>query len=185
MASARNNVWTYVAGATACIVLGMLGFTGDHRVPLLAWIDLGIHESGHIFTLWLSRPANFMAGTVAQILVPLAMAAYFAARRRDVLGTALCLAWAGTSAGSAAVYIADAPTEALPLVGGGEHDWAYLLGPEVFDAIDRAGAVGSAVNTAGVLLVIAGTALCLVGPVFMRDRHSVPVPHDDIGATSS
>jgi hypothetical protein len=26
------------------------------------------------------------------------------------------------------VYVADARTEALPLVGGGEHDWAYLLG---------------------------------------------------------
>ena len=69
--------------------------------------------------------------------MPWALAGYFLAVRRDVLGGTLCLAWAGTSAHNASVYIADAPYEALPLIGG-SHDWAFLLGPQSFDVLHRA-----------------------------------------------
>lgn len=174
MASSWNTLWRYVAGAAACIVLGLLSFGGDDRVPLLAWIDLGIHESGHLATFWLPDIATAMAGSVAQVAVPLALGAYFAVRRRDPVGAALCLAWAGTSANASSVYVADAPTEALPLVGGGVHDWAFVLGPEGFDAIMQAGAVASAVRGTGLVLVIAGVATCLAWPLLhgtgMRSR---------------
>jgi hypothetical protein len=177
-----NNGWKYFVGAIACVVLGLLGFTGDDRVPLLAFIDLGIHESGHLFTMWLPDMVMFMAGSVAQIAVPLVLAGYFFVRRHDVVGGALCLAWAGTSANQTSVYIADAPTEELQLVGGGIHDWATILGPEGFDAIQSADAVASAVSTAGAILVIAGAALCIIWP-WRQHGQEAPATPDDVGAT--
>jgi hypothetical protein len=50
------------------------------------------------------------------------------------------------------VYVKDARTEALPLVGGGEHDWALLLGQ--LGWLDRDQTIGGAIFLAGVLLYL-------------------------------
>ena len=66
------------------------------------------------------------------------------------------------------VYVADAPYERLELIGG-MHDWAFALGPEGFDVIDRAGAVAAVVSGAGLLMVLAAVAGCLATP-FLQAR---------------
>ena len=158
----------YLAAAAACAALGVLSFGRNADVPLLWWVDLGIHEAGHVATLWLPEIATAMAGSAAQVLVPLALAAYFALAQGEVPGAALCAAWAGTSARNASVYIADAPAESLSLVGGGQHDWSFALGPEGLDAMDRAGAIAGTVRGAGLALVIVAVAACLAAPVLAR-----------------
>jgi hypothetical protein len=40
---------------------------------------------------------------------------------------AICAWWVAQNVWDVAIYVADARAEALPLVGGGEHDWAMLL----------------------------------------------------------
>jgi hypothetical protein len=100
-------------------------------------------------------------GSVTQVLVPLGIAAYFWFARRDFLAAGLCLAWAGTSARDAAVYIADAPYERLQLIGG-EHDWAFVLGPAHLNLLDRAGLIAAAVTGLAVTLVVAGILVCLL-----------------------
>lgn len=156
-------LWRDLAGALACLVLGLLGFTGDGRVPVLAWINLCIHEFGHVATSVLPEVITAAMGSVTQVAVPLAIAAYFLARRELVSGM-LCLAWAGTSAHEASVYIADAPYERLELIGG-YHDWAFVLGPEGLDALGRAGQVAGAVNAVGIALVATAVAGCLARPL--------------------
>lgn len=59
-------------------------------------------------------------------MVPTAFVVYFW-RRRDGLGAAVCLLWVAINCWNIAVYVADAQRQELPLVGGGEHDWAFLL----------------------------------------------------------
>jgi len=61
------------------------------------------------------------------------------------------------------VYIADAPVQALPLVGGGTHDWAWILGR--FDAIDRAGSIAGFVEVLGALMVVSGIVMAVVAMV--------------------
>jgi hypothetical protein len=73
-----------------------------------------------------------------------------------------------------AVYIADAPAEELPLVGGGTHDWAYLLGPGVWDALDDAASVAQAVHVAGATTVAVAVTWCLAMPA-LHARGRVPV----------
>jgi hypothetical protein len=145
-----------VAGAITWVA-----FVAERPVPGLDWIDLGIHELGHMVTFWLPRLLYFMAGSFFQIAFPLTFALYFWFKQRDFAGTGLCLAWAGTSAWDVSVYIADAPYQALPLVGGGTHDWGYILGPEQFDALDRAGSIAGFVETTGLVAAVVGTGLAL------------------------
>ncbi len=156
-------LWRDVAGAVACALLGLVAFAGDRRVPLLEWIDLALHEFGHVATYALPPLVTAMMGSIAQVAIPLAIAAHFA-WRRELVSSMLCLAWAGTSARDVAVYVADAPYERLELIGG-IHDWAYALGPEGLGALDRAAALASAVHGAGLAMVVAAVAGCLARPL--------------------
>jgi len=162
--AASRVPWRNLAAAAACAALGLLAFGRDARVPLLGWIDLCVHEFGHVATMVAPPLVTAMAGSVAQVALPLALAAAFWRVRREPLSAMVCLAWAGTSAHDAAAYIADAPDERLELIGG-THDWAYALGPEGLDALARAGAIAGAVRGVGFLMVVLATAWCLLSPL--------------------
>jgi len=163
--SSSLALWRDVAGAIGCALLGLVSFGGGRRVPLLEWIDLAIHEAGHVVTYILPDLITAMMGSVAQVAVPLAIAAHFL-WRRELVSAMLCMAWAGTSARDASVYIGDAPYERLELIGG-THDWAFALGPDGFDALDRAAAVAAVVHGAGLAMVAAAVAGCLARPLLL------------------
>lgn len=112
----------YLAGLPVLALLGVNAFVRGVRVPLLGWIDLAIHEAGHVLALPLPDIGMAAMGSGLQVGMPLLFVVVFWLRERDVLGAALCLGWAGTSFQDASVYIADAPYQRLPLIGG-EHDW--------------------------------------------------------------
>ncbi len=57
------------------------------------------------------------------------------------------------------MYIRDARGQLLPLVGGGEHDWAYLLGRLGLLRFDEQ--IASAVSFAGILVFAAAIVLGL------------------------
>ena len=153
----------YGAVALAMLVTGY-AFVLRAPVPLLDLVDLGVHELGHLLV---GGPpmAHFVAGCVAQVLVPAALAAYFLVVRRDRGGGGFCLAWAGASAWDVSVYIADAPRQALPLIGGGVHDWAYLLGPKGWDALESAGVIARGVDLAGMVVSMAGVGSAIAAVV--------------------
>lgn len=169
-------LWRYVTGALVIALLGVRYFADDAPLVPLQMVELGIHESGHWALIWAPRTIYFLGGTIAQIGVPLAVGAHLWLRMRDPLGGAAGLAWAGLSCHGAATYIADAPYERLALVGGDTHDWAWLLGPDAFDAIGSAGAVAQAVRVAGILMVVAAVTWCAVTPVRISRRGVVPRP---------
>jgi hypothetical protein len=58
------------------------------------------------------------------------------------------------------VYIADAPEGQLPLLGG-EHDWAYILGPEQLARLDRAATYATYTRGLGILLALTAAELAL------------------------
>jgi hypothetical protein len=147
------------AGAAACLLLGWFAFVRGARVPLLSLVDLGFHELGHMVMMWAPRLVYFAAGSASQILVPLGLSAYFFAIRRDAVGGGLCLAWAGTSAQNVSVYVADAPYQRLPLIGG-LHDWAFILGPAHLNLLASAHAIAAVVDVFGVLCLSAGLGAC-------------------------
>lgn len=157
------------AGVAWCLVLGWLAFGRDARIPLLSLVDLGFHELGHLLTYPLPWDVVTAAmGSVFQVAVPMGLAAYFGLLRRDGVAAGVCLAWSGTAAQGASIYIADAPFEALPLIGG-THDWAFILG-EHYDALDRAAGLAHGVRVFGLLTLLAGAALCAAEPWLVTRR---------------
>ena len=186
-----------VAAAIAVLALGAASAASGAMIPLLWGVDLGIHEFGHMVTYWVPVwQVTAAAGSVFQVAVPLGVAWYLAATRR-YRTAGILLAWAGCSARNVAVYIGDAPYRQLALIGGENslHDWAQLLAGR---QMQYAGAIASAVNVLGWLLIAAGLVLA-IAPVAMRvqaywahqrreaafevRRESLPVrePHGPLG----
>lgn len=161
----------------ACVAIGLLGMRGS-RVPLLGLVDLGFHELGHLicYLLPVGELATAAAGSVTQVVVPVGLAAYFLAARHDRAGGAVCLAWAATSALDASRYIADAPFEHLPLIGG-QHDWAFFFGAAGIDAMDRAAGVAGTVAAIGWGLYVGAFLVAISAPVLVwaRSRPASPV----------
>lgn len=119
-------------------LLGVLGFAtllaltyslGEEGwVPVLDSLNLAFHEAGHpVFGLFGGEILTALGGTLMQFIVPLLVLGA-AWQRREAAGMALAWIWAAQNFLPTARYVADARIQVLPLVGGGEHDWAFLLG---------------------------------------------------------
>lgn len=120
---------------------------GEYR--WLDSLDLAIHETGHLVFAFGGELLTILGGTLFQLLVP---AAFVAAlwRQGDRHGATVPLWWLGQNFWNVSVYVRDARAQELPLVGGGEHDWAMLLDQRGW--LERDQAIGGAVFLVGVVL---------------------------------
>lgn len=170
----------YLAIIVLVLIMGWFAFVQGERVPLLGYADLGFHELGHMLALVAPELVHFLAGSTTQVLVPLGLVVYFWFRRRDYAGVAFCLAWAGASAQDVSVYVADAPYQRLPLIGGGHHDWATILGPRHFDAIAAADELAAVIKWAGAVVLVAGLVVAvwaLIPEEISLPKRSSAAPH--------
>jgi hypothetical protein len=141
---------------------------------LLDMVDLAIHETGHLVFGPFGELVGFAGGTLFQLIMPLAFVGYFW-RRDDQHAASVALACVAQNLAHIAPYVADARAQELPLVGGGEHDWAYLLGRFGLMAHDRGLAHG--ILALGWLLLLATTAwgLATGDHAEPRDRMAEPI----------
>lgn len=133
---------------------------------LFDYVDLAIHETGHVVFRPFGEFIGALGGTLLQLLLPLAFVWYFW-RRRERHAATVAGWWVAQNFWNIAVYVQDAQAEELPLVGGGEHDWAYLLGELGLLEHDRF--IGQLVRFAGVLIFAYAT---LRGLTYARQRDS-------------
>ena len=96
------------------------------RYSLLDNADLIIHEAGHFLFSPFGDFVYLMGGSLMQVIFPLFLAGYFF-RSAYWPGVQLFLSWLGQNLINISVYAADADTRSLRLLGGGRHDWFYLL----------------------------------------------------------
>jgi hypothetical protein len=112
------------------IVLAIYGFF-LLRNPAGGWlmdnVDLPIHETGHLVFSPFGEFMQFLGGTLFQLIMPAVFVGYFL-KREDKHAASIALWWVAQSFWNVSVYVKDARNQNLDLVGGGEHDWAYLLG---------------------------------------------------------
>lgn len=90
-------------------------------------LDLAIHETGHLVFGFGGETLTVLGGTLLQLLVPAAFAVALW-KQGERHGATVPLWWLGQNCWNISVYVQDARAQELPLVGGGEHDWAMLLG---------------------------------------------------------
>jgi len=111
-------------------VLGIYGWQFLRAPAKFRWLDsldLAIHEAGHLIFAVGGEFLGLLGGTLAQLLLPVAFVVALW-HQGDRHGATVPLWWLGQNCWNIATYIRDARAQELPLVGGGEHDWALLLG---------------------------------------------------------
>ena len=165
--------------AVLTLLLAVYGYICLRSPVEYRWLDsldLAIHETGHLVFAFDGEMLAVMGGTLFQLIVP---AAFVVAlwRTGDRHGATVPLWWMGQNCWNISVYIRDARAQELPLVGGGEHDWAFLL--EEWGWLSRDGALADTVHLLGVLLYLAA----IVGGWFllrqepgMEDLPASPLP---------
>ena len=112
--------------AFAAVSLAFHAFGAQGWVPILDSANLALHEAGHPLTGILSSRLAVYGGTIFQLAFPVAVAVHFH-RRGHAAGAAAGAVWLGENLLNVARYMADARVQELPLVGGGDHDWAEIF----------------------------------------------------------
>lgn len=97
-----------------------------HGGSFMDLVDLPIHETGHFVFAPFGEFMGFAGGSLLQIIMPAAFVGYFV-WKQSYYSAAIVLFWVGQSILNVFVYAQDAVTMLLPLVGGGIHDWNWML----------------------------------------------------------
>jgi hypothetical protein len=149
------NVRVRRAFTLLLLAYGLYDLAHPGRGTLLDGVDLSIHETGHLVFAPFGEFIGFAGGTLFQLIMPVTFVVYFV-RRSDQHAASVALWWVGQNFGHIAWYVADARAQELPLVGGGEHDWNYLLGE--LGLLQQDHAIARAIVVTGVLLVLGSAA---------------------------
>lgn len=139
-------------------------------VPYVAWlvfayhyhfldgVNLAFHEAGHLFFSPFGQFLHVLGGTLGQLIVPGVCIVEFL-REDKPFEAAVCTVWLGESTLYMATYMADAQAQLLPLVGGGMHDWHWLLTRMGLLADCRL--LGGIAHVLGSAIAVLGLALAL------------------------
>lgn len=128
----EDNRWKSVS--TICLWSGLIAASlfiihaiiDEDGFLLFDYVNLPFHEFGHLFFGMMGETIGLWGGTLMQLLIPSLILINFWIKG-DIPGTAFGIFWLGENLLNIAVYIADARSMSLPLVGGGLHDWNMIL----------------------------------------------------------
>jgi len=88
--------------------------------------NLLFHEAGHLIFGLFVPTMGLYGGTLGQLAIPFVCGVAFW-RQKSWVSVSVVLLWFFENFFSISRYVADARSQILPLVGGGEHDWANIL----------------------------------------------------------
>ena len=173
--------WRNLGALFTCLAASWLAFELP-RIPVLSLVDLGFasvgHAAGEVVAAVVPAPTlPALAGLLAPVAVPLALAGRFLRSRAERTAGALCLAWAATVLTGLAVAFRDA-VAAGPAHPGPASDWVVLLGR----TLDRSALLTDLLGGGAVLLLLAAVALCAV-PLLTDVARGHP-PRPAAGATA-
>ncbi len=107
----------------------------DASNSFMHWINLPMHEAGHIIFIPLGDFMRVLGGTLMQLLMPTIALCALLIQNRDPFGASIATWWLGQNFMDIAPYINDARAGELMLLGGvtgkdapGYHDWENMLG---------------------------------------------------------
>ncbi|MFZ2544586.1 MAG: hypothetical protein WAW80_01280 [Candidatus Saccharimonadales bacterium] len=129
------NLWIYVPLWLffAYLYWNILGFTayGNTNIFLggLYFIQFGVHEASHIVFVFLPPILTASAGSLGEIAFT-SLIVYASYRAKSYFAMTFGLIWLMLAMTSAGNYMADARTQAMPLVGPSEnpqHDWHFVF----------------------------------------------------------
>lgn len=128
------------------------------RVPYIFIdnVNLLIHEAGHIIFSVFGEFIEFLGGSLMQLIIPTSFSIYFFIKK-DIFALLFSSFWFGENLINISYYIADARYQVLPLIGGGRHDWAYLLSKT--NLLNEAESLGVLVFWTGAIIMLVSLIL--------------------------
>lgn len=161
----------FAAGLVVFLVLLFVSPRGF--ILILDHANLLFHEAGHpIVGLFSSRLEPY-SGTIGQLVFPCVLAVSYW-RKCNPLAFGAAIIWFCENLLNIAHYMADARTMALPLVGGGDHDWNTILGRWHLLAFDTR--IASAIAIAAWIGISTTCAWIFYRALQGRSRVSQPDP---------
>jgi len=106
--------------------------TPAFHLPTILWLIhlfiLYIHEAGHFFFRMFGESLYILGGSIMQVLAPFVW--FLVAWREESANAPVAVFFTGVSLVDVSIYVRDAETRILPLLGGHhvKHDWATFLG---------------------------------------------------------
>jgi len=138
-------------------------FNKGDFIFILDHLNLLFHEGGHGVFSFFGTFIYTLGGTLMQILIPSLFIFYFYTNNQRV-GIQISLIYLAENLMNISVYVSDARTQRLPLIGKGTyHDWTYLLSSINLLKYDQF--IGSVFYFSAILIIL----LSLLVPLFMRD----------------
>jgi len=148
--------------------------TPTFHLPTMLWFIhlfiLYIHEAGHFFFRIFGENLYILGGSIMQVLVPFVW--FIVAWREESANAPVAVFFTGVSLVDVSIYVRDAETKILPLLGGHhvKHDWATFLGDH--DMLDWGVPLGNLFFFAGLLAalgaIVWGVNISL--KLFQQDR---------------
>lgn len=145
--------------------------TGFLNFMLHMWIDLPIHEGGHMLFFWFGRTLHILGGSFWQIAFPLIWFGIALKQRHWVAPHALI--WGSVNMLDVSLYMRDAPFRIIPLLGGGHagHDWYNLF--KMWDMLKSAETVADITYYSGIVIGW-GSIVCGVAWATYKYFHPAP-----------
>ena len=69
---AWHRTWQWIVAAAIASALAWFTYAREGWVPILSYFDLGVHEFGHLLTIWAPDLVVWPAGSFLQVAAPLA-----------------------------------------------------------------------------------------------------------------
>ncbi len=126
------------------------------------WVNIFIHELGHIVFMPFGQFIYIAGGSIFQTIIPLLLFFYFL-QKRDYYASSFVLLWLGQSIVNTSVYIKDAQVMNLYLIGGNIHDWNYLL--TNINLLEKSIFLGDAIYYIGISIVVIGFLCGIIASV--------------------
>ena len=146
MMSMRQKVIIFFRIVLILILVYISVLSASGKEPgFLSALNLTFHEAGHPIFAIFGNDIGFLGGALGQLIIPAIFSIYFLIYR-NTYASLIMLWWFGDNLINISIYISDASTQTLPLIGG-EHDWAYLLGK--YHLLNSDAAIGGTVYDLG------------------------------------
>ena len=108
------------------ILSALLVSDEEHFIFVIDHANLLFHEAGHLIFGFLGPSAGLYGGTLGQLtILVICGVAFF--MHKSWVSLSVIMLWFVENLFNIALYVADARSQMLPLVGSGEHDWANIL----------------------------------------------------------
>lgn len=143
------------------------GFAIQRFSNPFSFLDLGIHEIGHVLFSFFGEFMHIVGGSLFQCLFPLFWLGAFI-QKKWYFAAAMCFGWLGLNLFDVATYVADARARLLPLVtpfgfgGDSDTDAAYDSAHDWYQILSRTHHLNSDLTIAHGLRVVA-TISFLIG----------------------